>query len=38
MRNIHAYDYEHVDLKLKWTTLTKRIHELREKLIILLVQ
>lgn len=36
MRNIHAHDYEHVDMSIMWDTLTKRLPELKEQLIQLL--
>lgn len=36
MRNIHAHDYEKVDLDIVWNTLTVEIPELKEKLMDLL--
>ncbi len=36
MRNIHAHDYEHVDMDIMWETLTIRIPELKEQLIQLI--
>ena len=36
MRNIHAHDYEHVDIDIMWETLTIRIPELKEQLIQLI--
>ena len=38
MRNLHAHDYERVDLKIVWNTLTDDIPDLREKLEGLLKQ
>lgn len=36
LRNIHAHDYEHVDMSIMWDTLTIRLPELKEQLIQLL--
>ena len=33
MRNIHAHDYENVDLEVVWNTLNHRVPELKEKLL-----
>lgn len=33
MRNLHAYDYENVDLEIVWNTLMDEIPELREKIL-----
>lgn len=30
MRNLHAHDYDRVDLEIVWNTLTKDIPELKE--------
>ena len=30
MRNLHAHDYERVDLDIVWNTLTEEIPELKE--------
>ena len=32
MRNLHAHDYERVDLHIVWDSLTKEIPDLKEKL------
>ena len=32
MRNLYAHEYEKIDLKIVWETLTKRIPELRKQL------
>ncbi|MGN0507069.1 MAG: DUF86 domain-containing protein [Lachnospiraceae bacterium] len=32
MRNLHAHDYENVDLEIVWTTLCEEIPELRQQL------
>ena len=32
MRNLYAHEYEKIDLKIVWETLTKRIPELRQQL------
>jgi uncharacterized protein with HEPN domain len=36
MRNLHAHDYERVDLSIVWNTLKEEIPELRKKLEMLL--
>lgn len=33
MRNLHAHDYENVDLEIVWNTLMDEIPELREKIL-----
>ena len=33
MRNLHAHDYEKVDLEIVWDTLTRDIPELRDNLL-----
>ena len=33
MRNIHAHDYDNVDLEVVWNTLNNRVPELKEKLL-----
>lgn len=32
MRNLHAHDYENVDLEMVWTTLTEEIPDLKQNL------
>lgn len=32
MRNLHAHDYENVDLEMVWNTLTEEIPELEQRL------
>lgn len=36
MRNLHAHDYENVDLDIVWNTLKYNIPELKEKLEVIL--
>lgn len=36
MRNLHAHDYENVDLDIVWNTLKYSIPELKEKLEVIL--
>ena len=36
MRNLHAHDYERVDLEIVWDTLTNEIPELKDKLVSIL--
>ena len=38
MRNLYAHEYEKIDLKIVWETLTKRIPELREQLESMIVK